>query len=185
MMNTTHGMVGLSIATIAMVYWPAFAVVAAIAILVGSIFPDLDLVIGEHRRSLHFPVLGWIAVGPTLAAAVLSPLEVTVAVAFFVLGVAIHSTMDIMGGGPEMRPWLVHSDRAVYAHYPGRWFRPRRWIRYDGAPEDFVFGVIAAIPALLVYDGWIRRFVLAALLASLLYTVFRKQIPDLSKQLLS
>ena len=168
-----------------MAIWPTFATIAAVAILVGSMFPDLDIFIGEHRRTLHFPVIGWIVAIPILGVAILVPLEVTIAVAFFVLGIAIHSTMDIMGGGPEMRPWLIHSDRAVYAHYPGRWFRPRRWIRYDGAPEDFVFGMIAAIPAMLVYDGWIRRIVMLALVASLLYTIFRKQIPDFSKQLLS
>lgn len=185
MMNTTHVLVGLSIATVAMTVWPTFATIAAVAILVGSIVPDLDILVGEHRRTFHFPVIGWAVSAPSLVLAVIVPLEVTIAVAFFVLGVAIHSAMDIVGGGPEMRPWLIHSDRAVFAHYPGRWFRPRRWIRYDGAPEDFVFGMIAAIPALLVYDGWIRRIVLIALITSLLYTVFRKQIPDISKQLLS
>lgn len=184
MMNTTHAVMGAALATVTTVTVPEFAVTAAMAAMVGSVLPDLDIALGVHRRTLHYPVIGWAVAIPVVAAAVAVPDSTTVAIAFLLTGFALHSSVDILGGGPEARPWAVRSDRGVYAHVPGRWLRARRWIRYDGAPEDFLLGLAMAVPVLWAFDGIVVHLVLICLGISVPYTVFRKRIPDLTDRYL-
>ncbi|WP_336343521.1 metal-dependent hydrolase [Halalkalicoccus ordinarius] len=182
MMNTTHGAVGVALASVTVVLLPEFAVVAAVAALLGSVFPDLDLFAGVHRRTLHFPVLGWVVALPATAWAALSPSAASVSVAFFSLGAAAHAAMDAAGAGHELRPWDRTSEQAVYAHVPGRWIAPRRWIRYDGAPEDLGLMSLATVPTLLLYTGPVRAIMLAALGISAVYTLIRKRMPELTPE---
>lgn len=182
MMNTTHGAIGVSLASVTVLFLPEFAVVAAVAALSGSVVPDFDLFAGVHRRTLHFPVLGWVVAVPATLWAALSPSTLSVGVAFFSLGAAAHAAMDAAGAGHELRPWERTSQRAVYAHVPGRWIAPRRWIRYDGAPEDLALMGVVALPVLVLYDGLIRNVMLLALAVSVVYTAVRKRMPDLTPE---
>ncbi len=184
MMNTTHGAVGAAMASVVVLLSPAFATAAAVGAIAGSLLPDVDLFVGEHRRTLHYPVLGWVVALPALVWAALVPSPASVAIGFFLLGLAVHSAMDAFGAGTEVRPWEATSDRGVYAHVPGTWLRARRWVRYDGAPEDLALCALASLPAVLLFDGVIRWLVLAGLLLSVLYTAFRKRIPEIEDRFL-
>ncbi|WP_135819895.1 metal-dependent hydrolase [Halostella litorea] len=177
MMVTTHAFVGLALASAVAVAAPDLAVPAAVGGAAGGLFPDLDIV-GKHRKTLHFPVYYSLAAVPAVAVAVAAPGPATVAGALFLVAAAVHSVSDAGGGGLELKPWEGTSERAVYVHATGTWVRPRHWIRYDGSPEDFVLGAVVAVPALVVFDGPIRSAVVAALVASLAYTVVRKRIVE-------
>ncbi|WP_439028626.1 metal-dependent hydrolase [Haloarchaeobius sp. DT45] len=181
MMATTHAFVGLLLAVAVNAVAPEFGLVAAIAGLAGGTFPDLDMA-AVHRKTLHFPVWYSVATLPAAVVAVLAPTPTTVGVAVFLAAAAIHSASDALGGGLELRPWEATSTRAVYVHPLKRWVEPRRYIRYDGAPEDFLVGAVLAVPGLLVFDGVVRRLVLGGLLVSLGYTVIRKQLPRLTPE---
>jgi hypothetical protein len=152
MMATTHVLVAAGVASLTALVAPEHAPEAAVAAGLGGLFPDLDIYAG-HRRTLHFPVYATGAALAALALAVVSPSMVTVAVAAFLVGAALHATMDALGGGLELRPWEGRSERAVYSHYHGRWLAPRRWVRYDGAPEDLLLASVAAVPTVLLVDG--------------------------------
>ena len=89
MMATTHVFGALALAALVAVLVPEFALVVAIAAIVGGFFPDLDLYAG-HRKTLHFPVYYSIAALPAAVVAVLVPTPGTVALAIFLL--APHST---------------------------------------------------------------------------------------------
>ncbi|GAA0247777.1 metal-dependent hydrolase [Haladaptatus pallidirubidus] len=175
MMATTHALIGVLLASITLLVAPEFAPVAVFAGFFGGLFPDFDLYSG-HRKTLHFPVYFSVAGLVAVAIAVVVPTGWTVAVAVFLLSAAIHSVSDAFGGGLELKPWLGESERAVYDHFHGRWISPRRWIRYDGAPEDFALGVFAALPSLVLYDGTIQTLVIAAVLVSGIYALLRKQM---------
>lgn len=182
MMATTHALFGVALASVAARVAPEFAPVALVAAVAGSVFPDLDLYAG-HRRTLHFPVYYAVIAVPALALAVALPASGTVALALFVLGAAVHSLTDVLGGGLELKPWQATSERAVYDHYRGRWLRPRRWVRYDGAPEDFLVAAVLAVPPLATFDGAIRAFVVAVLLVSGGYALLRKPLATLAETL--
>jgi len=173
MMATTHALVGIAIATGLGAVFPSVTVMGVIAAAAGGLFPDLDLYAG-HRRTLHYPVyfsiLGVVAV--VVAALVGSPL--LWALSLFVIAAAAHSVMDAAGGGLELRPWRGNSDRAVYSHYHRKWIRPRRWIRYDGAPEDLALGGLAAIPGLMAFDGRVALGLYGLLALSVGYVLVRK-----------
>lgn len=77
----------------------------------------------------------------------------TVAAALFLGSVALHSLSDGLGGGLELWPWEATAERAVSSHYDQFWWRPRCWVRYDGAPEDAAPGVLLTIPSVLVFGG--------------------------------
>ena len=152
MMATTHALAGMALASVVTLFAPEYAPVAVVAAGLGGAFPDLDTP-GRHRRTLHYPVYYSLATVGLLVLALGVPTPVTVALAAFVGGAAVHSASDAFGGGLELRPWEGTSDRAVYDHYHGRWLRPRRWVRYDGAPEDVVLAGVLAVPTLALAGG--------------------------------
>jgi hypothetical protein len=176
-MSTTHAAMGvLLVAPLALVA-PELAAVAALAAYAGGVFPDLDVVY-YHRRALHYPVLYW---PPALAAAVaaaLWPGPATVAAAAFFAAAALHSAVDVLGGGLGLRPWENDDDRGVYLHPQGRWLRARRLVRYDGAPEDFVLATALTIPGLVAFDGPVRVLLVGGVVASLGYALVRKRVVE-------
>ncbi|MFA1610012.1 metal-dependent hydrolase [Halobellus rubicundus] len=177
MMATTHALAGVVLAVTVGALFPESAAgtsllpVAAAAL--GGLFPDFDLYAG-HRRTLHFPVYFGVAAALATPVAVAVGTPLAVGAALFLAAAALHSAMDALGGGLELKPWLGTSERAVYSHYHGRWIRPRRWIRYDGAPEDLALAVGFAVPAAFVLDGLAESVVFAAVAVSAVYVLLRK-----------
>ena len=183
MMATTHALVGVGLAVFAGVVFPESAagtsLVPVAAAALGGLFPDLDLYSG-HRRTLHFPVYFNAAAAVAVAVAAVTPVVApgaavaTASVALFLLAAGVHSAMDAVGGGLELKPWRGESERAVYSHYHARWIRPRRWVRYDGAPEDLVVAVAVAAPVAYTVDGVVETGILVAVGISAAYVVVRK-----------
>lgn len=176
-MATTHAAVGLLLAAPVALVAPELAIPAAVGGLAGGLFPDLDLFVGTHRKTLHYPAYYWLLAVPALAVAVVVPAASTVAFALFVLAAAVHSVSDVFGAGLETRPWEATSERAVYLHPQSRWLAPRRLIRYDGAPEDLATAALVAVPGLLLFDDRIRLVVLVGLAVSVAYVAVRKRLP--------
>ncbi len=99
---------------------PEFATVGLVAGFLGGLVPDLDMYVG-HRKTLHYPVYYSVLATGGVLVGLAVPSVLTVAVALFLLGAAVHCVADIFGGGLELRPWEGTSDRAVYDHVRGRW----------------------------------------------------------------
>ncbi|RKD88982.1 metal-dependent hydrolase [Halopiger aswanensis] len=182
MMATTHALWGMVLALPVLATAPEFAPAAFLAGLVGGLAPDLDLYAG-HRKTLHYPVYATLAAGPAIALAAVVPSTATVALAVGLAAAATHAVTDAVGGGLELRPWLAGSERAVYSHYHGRWIRPRRWVRYDGAPEDLGLAGVAAAPLVGVADGPVSAIALSLLAVSAVYVLLRKPLATLAERL--
>jgi hypothetical protein len=177
MMAPTHVMIGLSIAAIASSVTP-FWLAPAVGGLVGSIVPDIDLFVGSHRRTLHFPVLGWL---PALAASVVAwivPSPLTVCLSVGAIAFALHPVVDIASAGEELRPWERTNPLAVYCHACRRWFRARYWVRYDGAPEDLGLTLAFALPVLWAYDGWVAFVAITTVIVGVVYAAVRRRVPE-------
>jgi hypothetical protein len=177
MMATTHVLAGICLGLVAATVAPVETGTAVLAAALGGLFPDIDL-LWEHRRTLHFPAWGTVAAVLTTAVAVVVPTTATVAAAVFLASMALHAVSDVIGGGLSLRPWLPSSDRGVYEHLRGRWHPPRRWIRYDGAPEDAFLAVALGLPAYAALTGLARRAVLGLLVVSVAYAAARRYIVD-------
>lgn len=177
MMATTHVFAALALFAPVVSVVPEFATPLAGGAIFGGLAPDFDLPL-EHRRTFHFPLLGLAVAVPAVGLALVAPSSPAVALAAFAVAAWLHAASDVGGGGPEMDPWNERTERAVYDHVRGQWIRPRRWIRYDGAPEDAALGVALAIPSLAVFEGWIRAVVLGAIVVSLGYALVRRRIVD-------
>lgn len=183
MMATTHALVGITIAAAASIVVPEITVLGVLAAGAGGVFPDFDLYAG-HRETLHFPVYYGLVAAPAVLVALLLATPIAWALALFLVAAAAHSMMDAAGGGLELRPWRGNSDRAVYSHYHGRWLRPRRFVRYDGAPEDLALGGLIALPSLLTFDGTLGLAIWALLGLSVVYAVVRKPMVIVAEWLL-
>ncbi|WP_049989967.1 metal-dependent hydrolase [Natrinema salifodinae] len=183
MMLPTHALVGLAIALPVAIALPESANVVLFAGLLGGIVPDLDLYLG-HRKTLHYPVYYTVLAAAVVTVALFVRMSLPIAVAVMLIAAAVHSIADVFGGGLELRPWEATSDRAVYDHHRDRWIAPRRWIRYDGAPEDLLLTVAVAGPLLVTLDGAFRWVVVAALTVATAYTVVRRALPAVAESLL-
>jgi hypothetical protein len=158
---------------------PELAVVGAIGAAIGGAVPDIDLFVGTHRQSLHFPVYYWVpAVALGVVALLVTPHPLVVAVAFGFAAAGLHSLSDWIGAGDEPRPWERTSDRAVFVHPLKRWLRPRYWVRYDGSVEDLGLTVALSIPGLVVFDGSVRTLLFGGVVVAVVYAAVRKQIPN-------
>ncbi|WP_290811162.1 metal-dependent hydrolase [Halovivax sp.] len=176
MMATTHGFAALALVAPVAYAAPELATPLAAGAILGGLVPDLDVAF-EHRRTLHFPVAGAILAAAAIAAAIVVTTPLSVAVAAFGVGAWLHAASDAIGGGPSFDPWRNPIDRAVYDHVRGRWLRPRRWIRYDGAPEDAAAAVLLAVPAFAVFESRrIRWLILAGVAVSIAYALGRRRI---------
>lgn len=182
MMATTHVLWGMALALPVLVIAPEFASAALAAGLVGGLLPDLDLYAG-HRKALHYPVYASLTTIPTVALVLAAPSPTTVALAVALAASALHAVTDVLGGGLELRPWQEGSERAVYSHYHGRWIRPRRVVRYDGAPEDLALAGIVAVPLVGTGDGRIIAVTAALLSVSIVYVLLRKSLATLAERL--
>ena len=184
MMLPTHALAGMLLALPGLYVAPEFAGVALLAGLLGGSFPDFDMYVG-HRKSLHYPVYYSALAVPSLFVAGLSPSVATVSAAVFLMGAAVHSVADVLGGGLELRPWEGASDRAVYDHYRKQWITPRRWISYDGSPGDLLLSYALAVPLLVALEGSFRWTVIAALTVASVYTAVRQHLPTLAIAILT
>ncbi|MGB9964751.1 metal-dependent hydrolase [Halobacterium hubeiense] len=176
MMATTHALAGLAVAALVAVVAPEYGVTVAAAGLAGGVFPDLDLYAG-HRRTLHFPVYYSVAAAAAAVVAVVSPSAWTVGAAVFLAAAALHAASDALGGGLELEPWKGTSERAVYSHFHGRWLPPRRFVRYDGSPEDLAVAAVVGVPAALAFGPSVQQVVAGALAVSAGYVIVRKRLP--------
>lgn len=184
MMLPTHALVGLAIAAPLAVAMPELGSVALGGALVGSLLPDVDLYSG-HRRTLHYPTGYVFLAGLAVIAAAVLATPAAVAAAFVFVGAAVHCRMDRYGGGLELRPWEGTSDRAVYDHLNGRWLAPRRWIPYDGAPEDLLLAGTLSVPAFVVFGGdpSVRAGLLGILAVSVVWVALRRRVAAVSERL--
>ncbi|WP_408956906.1 metal-dependent hydrolase [Natrinema sp. 74] len=175
MMATTHVFTGLAVVAPIAYFVPEFAVVLGVGAILGGLAPDFDLVFA-HRRTLHFPVAGLAVAVPAVAVTAAAPSSLTVGLAAFAVVAWLHAASDAIGGGLEMDPWNDRTERAVYDHVRRRWIRPRRWIRYDGAPEDAAVAGTLAVPALVVFEGWLAAAITGGLVVSLVYALLRRRL---------
>ena len=178
-MATTHMLAGMSLAIPLFIVAPEVAAIALVAGLIGGLFPDLDLYL-HHRRTLHYPVMYPVGTLLALPFALLHPSAWTVAISVGLAAAALHTTMDLFGGGLELRPWEGTSNHGVYSHVHGRWLRPRRWVTYDGSPRDLVLATGMGLPLIAVVDGPIQVLVAGLLIVSATYVLLRKQLADLA-----
>lgn len=183
MMLPTHALAGMAAALPFALAVPELGGVALLAGFAGGAIPDLDLYTG-HRKSLHYPVYYPALAVAALALAAASPTTVTVCAAFLLFGAALHSGMDVLGGGLELRPWAATSDRAVYDHFHGCWLPPRRVIPYDGSVEDLLLAGGLGLPLVVMTSGELRWLVVIACLVATVYTTVRRQLPDVAVWLL-
>ncbi len=175
MMLPTHAIVGLALAAPLTVVAPDLSMAALTGALVGSVLPDLDLYAG-HRRTLHYPTVYPLLALPAVILAAVLPTSATVSLAFLLVGASVHCQMDRFGGGLELRPWEGTSDRAVYDHVKGRWRRPKRVIRYDGAPEDFALAALLGVPLIVVLPSPFRWIVFGLLAVGGAYALLRRRL---------
>ncbi|ELY27144.1 membrane-bound metal-dependent hydrolase [Natrialba magadii ATCC 43099] len=181
-MATTHALWGMALALPVIAAAPEYALAAFVAGLVGGLAPDLDLYTG-HRKTLHYPVYASLAAVPAIVLAVVFPSTATVALAVGLGAAALHAGSDVLGGGLELRPWEGTSERAVYSHYHGQWLRPRRLVRYDGAPEDLALAGVAAVPIAVAGDALIAAVAVGFLTISAVYVLLRKRLAALAARL--
>lgn len=178
-MLPTHVLVGAAVAAPVLWLAPDLAPAALAGGLVGGTLPDLDLYTA-HRRHLHYPTGYAVAAVPAAVTAALLRTPWLVALAFVLFAAAVHCRMDRYGGGLELRPWEGTSERAVYDHVRGHWRVPKRWVRYDGAPEDLLLAVVVGTPLLVVLEGPFRTVVGAALAVALTYGLLRRHLAELA-----
>ncbi|WP_239642042.1 metal-dependent hydrolase [Natrinema versiforme] len=185
-MALTHGFMALAAAVVVLPVLGDHVGVALLlaAAFVGGLAPDADL-LASHRKTLHYPVgysvLAAVLLGAFLLTSSPGVLVLTVAVG----AAALHSVSDVLGGSAEREPWNPVTENGVYNHALGRWHRPRRYVRYSGAPEDFL--VCVAFAAVAIPAGATSATVDAALLGLVafagLYSLCRKRLAGIAATL--
>ena len=179
MMLPTHALMGMALALPVALSVPELAPAALLGGFLGGVLPDLDLYAG-HRKTLHYPTLYPIAAVPAVLFAFVQPTATAVGFATLLVGAAVHSRMDIYGGGLELKPWEGTSDRAVYDHVRGEWRRPRRFVSYDGSKGDLAISAGLGVPMFLLLEEPFTLIAAAALAVAFVYVLLRRHLATLA-----
>lgn len=182
MMTTTHALVGATVGATLGLLAPELAGVAILVGFVAGALPDADL-LWTHRRTTHFPFYAPLVALVVVAVAALVQTPALLLAAVAAVAFAVHPVMDALGGGVEPRPWEATSSQAVYDHHRGRWIRPRRFVRYAGAPEDLLLAAGISVPAIVVATDSLRTGLLAAIVVSAVFVAVRRRITGLTEWL--
>lgn len=182
-MLPTHVVFGLLLVTPVVFFFdlPAGVLYGTV---IGSILPDLDLLVGVHRRTLHFPIysLGIAVVAVILT--ILYPITELFVLCGVILGFTFHSGSDVFGSGLEVHPWERTSDKAVYNHYTSSWEKPLHYLSYDGSPTDLLALVVGSSILWITwveldYTPYIRELLVVSVGIGILYTISRRLLPRL------
>ncbi len=177
MMATTHVLAGMLLGLAVAPLSPGDATTLVLAGAAGGLAPDLDA-FGEHRRDLHFPIIGSLVALTVLAASIPTSSSTLALLGAFVGAAALHAVSDVLGGGRSLRPWEDGVERAVYSHVHGRWWRPRELIPYDGSAHDLALAAGLGLLTLTLVDvPSLRTLVAVLLVVSTAYALVRRHIP--------
>lgn len=186
MMATTHAFASTALVALTLPVTARHAPSSSLLAVafVAGLLPDLDLVT-NHRKTLHFPVvlpLGAVACLLCYGAFGWRPL-VFLCVAASAAG--LHAATDVLGGGIGYEPWHNDSEKAVYNHVLRRWHAPRRFVRYSGAPEDFLLGAALGVPLVLAPSTgpWFDGLLIAVLVGSGAYAATRRRFSAVARLL--
>lgn len=148
------------------------------ATIIGAIMPDLDMVLGQHRKTLHFPSVAILMLPLSISLLLISDSIILSSLAGFSIGFFLHPLIDISSSGLSERPWVETSEKCVYNHTTQSWIRPTRVTGYDGSPKDFAvlcLAVIAVFPILGDIHLHTELSILAVAIGSL-YVLVRKYL---------
>jgi len=184
MMSSTHALSGATVGAVLGAAVPDLLAPAVVVGFVAGMLPDLDL-LWTHRRTTHFPTYGVVVALESVGFAVVSGRPLALLLVVAAVSIALHPLFDVLCGGVEVRPWEATSEEAVYDHARRRWLRPRRVVRYAGAPEDLALAVGVSLPALLVTTGALRGGLVVVLVVSALFVAVRRRLVGVSARLVA
>ncbi len=179
MMALTHGFMSLALAVLVLPFVSdhVTAPLLLAVTFIGGVVPDTDL-LANHRKTLHYPTIY-----PALALLLLGGFLLTSSALFLLLmfaigAAALHCLSDILAGSAEREPWNPATDHGVYNHVLKRWHRPRRYVRYSGAPEDFLVGLVFATIAVwsTTTSATVDIGLLSLLAVAGMYSLLRKRL---------
>lgn len=150
-MLPTHILVGLLFCYPVIYLYPDHTNLLTFVVIVGSSFPDLDMIIGQHRKTFHFPLLFISLIG---ISGILFLLQIfPYSLILFLIGLSglIHILGDIGSSGLEKYPWKQNGSRAVYSVFWKKWISPTYILGYDGSKYDFVLLVFCTLVVAVLY----------------------------------
>lgn len=185
MMAPTHVFASLLFSSPLLFISPESAPLIFIAAIIGGFFPDLDLLYGVHRKTLHLPVAYLVLAVVLAIIAFIYTIPFTVGLAALAIGVCSHVFGDLLGAGLEHEPWKQTSDKGVYNHMDGEWIAPTFILGHDGSLKDllvllFMAPFIAGFYSEVLY---IKEFVVVVILLAVVYSVTRKVLPTIEEHL--
>lgn len=181
MMLPTHVIFALSLSSVLLLFSPDSSLIIFSLAFVGGVVPDIDLLFGEHRRTLHYPVYSFFGlIGSFLAAIVLFNVY-TVGLLSLMIGLTSHGLGDIAGSGLEHKPWKRTTNKGIYNHYVDEWISPKYIVGYDGSLRDLSLLVVLSVFVYLQYSivMYVEYIIIGLLVIGISYTIVRKYLPDL------
>lgn len=175
----THILVGAVIGYLSSFVAPTTLNSTVFAGMVGGLIPELDFLIGHHRKTLHFPFSYFIAALILFPFYVFTGFNPLLLVLVGLLSAGIHSFMDIFAGA-ELRSWDEREwkQTAVYDHVRRTWIKPRRWA-YGGSPQDLLLASVCFAAMFYMIESTPVRVVLTVMMGlSLLYTLTIKPFSE-------
>lgn len=184
-MLPSHLAIGVLLCSPFYIYAPSeIQSIVLITIVVGSVSPDVDMLVGQHRKTTHYPEISTIV---ALGCTVLIPADILFYIpATFTTAFALHAWIDIFGGGLEDKPWEKTSTQAVYRHLSNKWEAPRHYTGHDGSYRDLIATLLATVAIYtIITENWFTAILLINLTIAILYTIVRKRLPALRDKILS
>lgn len=176
MMLFTHIIIGLLIGGLYSGLFNQYWFILLFLGVFGNIFPDLDSIILDHRKSLHlvsiYPILGFVFL-------IFSYYQFELFfISFFFFSCFIHCICDLLGSGVGIRPWENDENKGVYDHFQRSWIKSSN-ILYDGSPKDFSILLVGTITFIAIFslNTFLFYLIIVNFSLGLFYSIIRKKYP--------
>lgn len=180
MMLPTHISIGLILFLPMSNIYQDYSSFILLASIIGSIFPDLDMIYMNHRKTLH-PIFIYFSLSMLfLLLSVITNNLYIILLFVILLSSFIHTLFDTFGTGAEKHPWKHNNNDAIYSYILHKWIKGRRYIAYDGSPMDLLLLLCFSI-LFIQYNDIIEYNIIIYICISvgLIYTILRKKLPTI------
>lgn len=186
MMFPTHVLSGLIIGLFYTSYVSGDSFLLLTCVFAATL-SDLDIFIGQHRKTLHYPVYAAFIFFATIPLLYIN-MDTIVYINSFMLCVSIHAWSDAIGGGLGKYPWKTEENLpTVYNHYAKTWLYKHDFpyrIEYDGSPLDLgIFLLFAGLIFSLTDSSSINIILFILFIIAFIYTITRRRLVQIEDKL--
>lgn len=172
----THLVVGIVLGVIALDLGLPFSFFAVFVL--SSIFPDLDIIVGEHRKTLHNVILYVFLFFITGVVYLNNTFNLILLMFAGTIGLTLHCLIDYHASST-----LIEGSKknriSIYSHYHGGYLKGSSYIETATSGDLLLLSSLGIVVVILENSFWITSITIVSIILAYSYSLYTK-LDDIS-----